>query len=524
MAAANESQGLKIAVAAFVTLSVVLAVMTYFGWSSYSQAAAKEAQARSDAGKAQQAAGEATKNFNYLRDRAGFAKAGEDLASIEAAVKKSDARLNERLAALSNSVKSMAESYRAAGGSADKVNELTAAAEQVVAQIATEPNRTFDSTIDRMTQLVDNMSQLNAALVLDNEALRKGLQDTNQVNASQLAVESDALRKAKEDLAAEHDRHEGERQLLLNKHDELQTRTAEQEARIAELERDLTLQKEEGEKLAGDLNNQLRGLRERVESKEEVMDVPDGRITYVDYQRGEVRTNITRRMGAKPRLQLSVFDRNSPGVPTDRPKGLVELTRVDDSGSVGRIVRTNTPSEPIRYNDHVYSAAWSANRPERFALIGKIDINRDGVDDRADLKRMIQAAGGAIDYDLPPPGRGQESGKISGLTSWYVLDDRTPIRGATNVPKGEGEDSNAFLDRRSKALEQAHRSGVRPIAIERLLAQLGYTHNAATPGQVEALDAKAIQSLTNPSGRPTAAPAPNGTNGDDTRDDDQPQR
>src|SRR6185437_11982258 len=41
MAAANESQGLKIAVAVFVTLTVILAVTTYFSYTSYSQAEAK---------------------------------------------------------------------------------------------------------------------------------------------------------------------------------------------------------------------------------------------------------------------------------------------------------------------------------------------------------------------------------------------------------------------------------------------------------------------------------------------------
>ncbi len=32
----------------------------------------------------------------------------------------------------------------------------------------------------------------------------------------------------------------------------------------------------------------------------------------------------------------------------------------------------------------------------RFALIGKIDVNRDGKDDRQDLKRMIEDAGGIM--------------------------------------------------------------------------------------------------------------------------------
>ena len=47
MAAANESQGLKIAVAAFVTLTVILAVTSYFLYSAYSRA---EASARVGAG------------------------------------------------------------------------------------------------------------------------------------------------------------------------------------------------------------------------------------------------------------------------------------------------------------------------------------------------------------------------------------------------------------------------------------------------------------------------------------------
>ena len=41
MAAANESQGLKIAVAAFIALSVILTVSSYFLYSNYSSAEAR---------------------------------------------------------------------------------------------------------------------------------------------------------------------------------------------------------------------------------------------------------------------------------------------------------------------------------------------------------------------------------------------------------------------------------------------------------------------------------------------------
>jgi hypothetical protein len=41
----NESRGLKIAVAAFITLSVILAVACYFLYSAYTEADARRADA-----------------------------------------------------------------------------------------------------------------------------------------------------------------------------------------------------------------------------------------------------------------------------------------------------------------------------------------------------------------------------------------------------------------------------------------------------------------------------------------------
>jgi hypothetical protein len=509
MAAANESQGLKIAVAAFVTLTVVLAVTTYFAYSSYSEASAKEAQAQAKASESQKAAAEALRNFEFLKDRAGYAKV-EDFAAVQDQIKKDDARLNQQLADLQANVKRMIDEYRQAGGSQEKLNELSLAADQTVAQILAEPNRTYQSTISRMTELLDNMSQLLTALTLDNEELRKGLTSVDQTNAQQLQVQIEAVKKANEDLAAEHMRHEEDRRNLIAKNDELTSEIGRKDEEIASLNQQLSSHKDEATKRETDLLAQLRDLRAKVEQKEEVMDVPDGKITYVDYTRGEVQTNLTRAQGARERLQLAVFDRNSPGLPTDRPKGTIELIRVGDRGSIARIVKTNRPSDPIKLNDHVYSAAWSPNQPQRFALIGPIDIDRDGREDRQDLIRLIQAAGGVIDYDLPPPGVGKERGQITGLTSWYVVDEREPIRAPLGRTSDRYTDDKAYLEQKGEALRQAHANGVRPINIDRLLAMLGYSYGMAVPGRVEAIDTEASKALTNPKGRainPEAPPA-----------------
>ncbi len=73
----------------------------------------------------------------------------------------------------------------------------------------------------------------------------------------------------------------------------------------------------------------------------------------------------------------------------------------------------------------------------RFALVGKIDVNRDGRDDREELKRMIQEAGGVVDFDLPPADLGKETGTLSPRIDWYVIDDRMPLRDIFTCENGD---------------------------------------------------------------------------------------
>ena len=97
---------------------------------------------------------------------------------------------------------------------------------------------------------------------------------------------------------------------------------------------------------------------------------------------------------------------------------------------------------------------------QRFALIGPIDMDRDGRDDRARLARMIRDNGGSVVYDLPPTG--PAAGPISPGLSAYVLDSRSSTVAVTP----------AHLADQSKAIVQARTDGVRPITIDRLLARI----------------------------------------------------
>ncbi len=70
-AANNESQGLKIAVAAFVTLTVILAVTSYFLYSSYSRTEGLLQSETEKASKSESKASEALNRYEKFREYVG---------------------------------------------------------------------------------------------------------------------------------------------------------------------------------------------------------------------------------------------------------------------------------------------------------------------------------------------------------------------------------------------------------------------------------------------------------------------
>ncbi len=203
---------------------------------------------------------------------------------------------------------------------------------------------------------------------------------------------------------------------------------------------------------------------------EKIVDQP-GAVTYVDYEEKEVLLSITKRMGARPQMKLSIRDaREKPGtLPT--PKGIIEITSVDERTSKARIIKTTNAINPIRVGDIAFSPFWSPVGPTRFAVLGKIDLNRDGNDDRNGLKRLIQEAGGTVDFDFPPPEIGKQSGKLTPRIDWYVTDDRSPLR-EFGPPEPKPD------PRVREVVKEARLSGIRPMTIGKLLAYLGIAENA----------------------------------------------
>ncbi len=510
MAAANESQGLKIAVAIFVSLTVILSVATYFVYSEYSKSEEKLAAATQEVSQKQQAASKALADFQTIRDRAGY-QTLNDANQVLEGIRKDQEELVEQLNDMEQAVSAAIAKAREAGAPAEEVNQFQTDLQRITQRFQEETqldSATLKSSLEILTELISNTGQLAASLASNNVKLRRDLEGVNQVNKSELDVQIAAAQKAADDLQDQINQYEQMRLDMVLQIDDLQSEYNQLIAERDRLTGTLARERDDSKTQLNELSARMITLRERVERDEMVLDVPDGHITYVDYSQKEVRTNLTRGMGARPQMIFAVFDRDAPGLPSDKPKARIQLVQVNEGDSVARIVHTFDLRNPLHAGDQVYSAAWSPMEPLRFALVGKIDMNRDGRDDREDLKRLIRAAGGVIDFDLPPPAIGQEKGEITAMTSWYVVDDREPIRTPANqrsIAELESVDQE-FVQRRTEIFRIARENGVRPMPLERLLPSLGYSFGMMIPGVVEAANTRAIEALINPEGM--TAPLP----------------
>ncbi|GIW86667.1 MAG: hypothetical protein KatS3mg108_0991 [Isosphaeraceae bacterium] len=514
--AANDNQGLKIAVAVFATLAFLLAIATYFGFSQASQNWERYTEESKKATQATQAQNELLNVLNEFKAGVGYEKA--DSKELRARLEADQKRLTDAVNGLRQQVEEIYAAYKAADGSSAQVDEFARQANTIAERITSDRTRTLVSAVTGLTDLLVNETQLLGAMAADYQGTRRALEQSNQVAQAKINEIAKARDRSDEDRLEQARKHEEDRRATLSRLDELQTRNQQQATEITTLRTQLAQVQEDWQRRFNDLLAQYRGVREQLEKADvtALLDSPQGQITYVDNTRGEVRTTLTRRQGARERMVFTVFDRDAAGIPADTAKGTIELVRVTDTGSIGRILKTTSTIQPIAAGDHLYSPAFGA-RPRLFALIGKIDMNRDGRDDREDLKRMIRSRGGEVVYDLPPAGVGPETGELTPLTSWYVLDDQEAIRVGAEVPTGAtAAEEEQFNRRKSEVLQEARQAGVRPISLERLLSMLGYSYGEINPGQVEGLDRRAVQRVTNPRGRieVPSTPPPSDLNGE----------
>jgi hypothetical protein len=146
-----------------------------------------------------------------------------------------------------------------------------------------------------------------------------------------------------------------------------------------------------------------REMMKNIEQNEEREDFESaqGRIITADKGGVLVWVNLGKQDGLIPGRKFSVFNEDTLRISEARPKAQIEITRVDDNMSMGRVL-SDRLAVPVIAGDLVYSPMFQQGRKTKFALLGRLDIDGNGTDDRELVRSMIEQNGGEVVEELGP--------------------------------------------------------------------------------------------------------------------------
>ena len=241
-------------------------------------------------------------------------------------------------------------------------------------------------------------------------------------------------------------------------------------------ERDANVKIDEITKEKGEIQKKLDALvRKLDEVQGEDFQYVQGKITQVVNGGDMVWINLGKSDGLRVGVRFGVIDSDVSRVADAKVKAQIEVVDlVSDKIARCKVLSDRAPTT-ILVGDQIYSPLWQPGRTVEIALMGKMDIDGDGKDDRETVKALIVQNGGKVTMDMAPGGK--PNGALTVNTRWLVLGDEFKVVGK-ELSKA---DTDAAKER--KALEsQARALGISQINLDKLLGYLrGSGANEVSP-------------------------------------------
>ncbi|HEV3303102.1 MAG TPA: hypothetical protein VG055_25845 [Planctomycetaceae bacterium] len=441
MAAANKSTGLQIALV-FTVMSMIIAFVVAF--LQYRAAADAEAKLATDREAHSKTETEKTNAMNDLQSIKQFL----GYPNTES-IGKPDAE-----------------------GENSVIGQLRGLMVKVAPGELTQP--TVAATFQRIGQELDTLQTNRATLNAQTIDLNK------RILALQGEYQAMVDTHAKAQQKAEQDRQEAQsskEELVTNKEKALADRQKEiqdLQASNQQIKSDAGKRDELQAGRIGNLEKINTGLRTEKDAREKwSFEVPSGKVEWVDLDTRRVWINRGLRDNLRKGTTFSVYKQVNEGVARGLRdiKGAIEVTAVMPDMAEARITRDRI-SDPIVKGDEIYTPLWAPGRKEKFAFVGLIDLDNDGVNDRDVLHDLVAASGGEIIDEVDDKGvRHPTAGNINVGTKFLVV-GKIP-----DAYEAKPEDKEAYQrigEAHKNMVKEAQEHGVRVVTLEDFLNYVGY--------------------------------------------------
>jgi hypothetical protein len=477
--ASRENQSYLIAVICLVLLSLVLALVAFWGISKMNEFADNR-----DAAEAKLAANEKLLQANNIRSDV-----------LKSLVGVGDSALSEvptQIDMLQNIPNQVSDA-----GIKKSLQDI----HTEVAAIKATYEKAVKSGVGNEGEVITFLSaidNLNASLAKMNVEYR--VKENQSVSAEQ-----EAQRKIKEMEALVKKAEDEKQTAQADLQKEKDARRADQEAHQLAMNQASEAQRKSNdlfEKVRGGLEDQVKNLTEKEatltesnatltaqknELTREVFDRADGQIVKVFSDSNLVYIDIGRAQGLTPNHTFSIYDQSVTNFEKGKEKGSIEITRVMDNQSEARVTNED-PTVPILPGDLVLTPTWDPGQRVRFAMAGFFDLDGDGFSDMPQLKSMMERNGAEV-VCWHDEG-GEVFGKIDPTIRFLVLG--TLVQDGINV-------NPAIIAAMKKLKSEAEANTIQIIDQQKLLQRMG----VRAQGKLEVIDRRvregAFQSRTVPS-------------------------
>lgn len=469
MAGSNKSVGLQITLAVFAMLAVI-------GWVAFYM------------------------QFRELADnQARFEKATTDLAAEQQSTRKMDDKIEALKAKIGHP--QFPEVGDDMQGATDTVLGAADAdlARASLADLAPTTYTTAMAELDR--KLLDEKTKredVDKKLIDANDLIAR-LNGQNDLAMVKLQDEVKAVREEMKQAEGDHAEQLADRdKTITEQRTALNDLTAEfDDARVAwDAER-----KDMSGKLL-QLEEQVDLLRDKLKNLTRVsFERPDGLVRWVDNTAGLVWLNLGSDDGLRVRTTFSVYRKGHHGVArgAEDIKAQIEVTRILSGGSAECRILEEDIYDPIAKGDPVYTPLWSPGRVEKFAIVGLIDLDQDGILDRDRFHEIVSDAGATIAHEILDDGARVRYTKFPDeYVSWNEgdaeLDSDTKYLIKATIPDptlatlDEDKEKRALIGAQLKRMrDEARRLGVEEINLNDFLSHIGYIpqRNLYIPGVVD---------------------------------------
>jgi hypothetical protein len=343
-----------------------------------------------------------------------------------------------------------------------------------------EPDRNYVKLIDNLTKTLrrrnETVAKMQADRDTDQASYKRKIDEETKLRESAQQEKADVAKKAQEDLETYNAKIAEQVKL----YEDIQGEMAKQQATYARTVDGLKKKMDELIKEKTEQEVRIASLnRKLAEVRNEGFEYVQGRIADVKDQ--FVWISLGKSQGLRPGVSFSVMDSDVSQVTNSKVKARIEVVEVISSNMSRCKIIEDRAFTPILKGDTIYSPLWQPNVPTEIALVGKMDIDGDGRDDRERLKTLIQQNGATVVLELAPGQRLRSEDALTQQIRWLVLGDEVKVR---TGEVGENMDPaiKQALQDRQKIESKAKALGITIINLNKMMNFLQATDNSRTLG------------------------------------------